>query len=397
MNISIGFLGVAFAYLLAGLAEAQSGCSNIVTRRDITSLSPQEWSRMTNVLNKMRADGWFEYYANIHNREFSNIHGNDNFFPWHRRFLRDFEEVGQRYDSTFAVPYWDELHDSRNPAGSVVLSSRFIGGNGFEGCVRDGLHAGWKLGFPNSHCLTRSFDLGGQMQSWYSPEYIYSIMQRYNDMHGFREHIEYSLHGSVHLGMGGDMGTYWSTNDFAFWLHHAYLDRLWDQWQSWGHASTMDGSNHNGNAMSLNSSLPHYGESAGSTVRLGVGRMCFQYAGGGTGGKSSRVLSLVSQPPNDAVWEADAGLNTLPERLRRKWFPLHASRVSSTTESAPINDTESTESVSRSIGKPLPFPAPLTDKWVLMHRFDRQTVSRIMAEAKQFVTDINGARYLSPY
>ncbi|KAJ2615331.1 hypothetical protein H4S08_001295 [Coemansia sp. RSA 1365] len=392
MNISVRFLGIVFAYLLAGLAEAQGGCTNIVTRRDITSLSPQEWGRMSNVLNRMQADGWFEYYANIHNREFNNIHGNDNFFPWHRRFLRDFEEVGQRYDSNFAVPFWDEFHDSRNPARSAVLSSRLIGGNGFGSCVRDGLQAGWTMKFPNRHCLARSFDQGNQMQPWYSSEYIYSIMQRYNDMHGFREHIEYSLHSSVHLGMGGDMSTYWSANDFAFWLHHANLDRLWDQWQSWGHVTTMDGSNHNGNAMSLSSSLPHYGEPAGTTVHLGAGRMCFQYAGNSSSRNSSRVLSLVSQPSNNVVRETSAGLGALPERLRRKWFPLLAGRGL-----ASVNGTRRVQSVSTSIGKPLPYPAPPTDMWVLMHGFDRRNVSRIMAEARQFVEEINGARYLSPY
>ncbi|KAJ1828673.1 hypothetical protein LPJ70_007194, partial [Coemansia sp. RSA 2708] len=90
--------------LLGTVADILSdgGCSHTVVRRDITSLSAQEWSRMASVIQRMKNDGWFEYYANIHNREFGNIHGNDNFFPWHRRFLRDFEEVGQRYDSNFA-------------------------------------------------------------------------------------------------------------------------------------------------------------------------------------------------------------------------------------------------------------------------------------------------------
>ncbi|KAJ2342025.1 hypothetical protein GGF43_006031, partial [Coemansia sp. RSA 2618] len=300
-----------------GLTEAQGGCSNTVVRRDITSLSPQEWSRMATVIQKMQKDGWFEYYANIHNREFNNIHGNDNFFPWHRRFLRDFEEVGQRYDSSFAVPYWDELRDSRNPAGSAVLSPRFIGGNGFGSCVRDGLQGGWMLGFPNRHCLVRSYDRGGQIQPWYSPEYIFSIMQRYSDMHSFREHIEYSIHGSVHLGMGGDMSTFWSANDFAFWLHHANLDRLWSQWQSWGHANTMDGRDRGGNAVSLGSSMPHYGEPVSTTMQLGVGRMCFRYSGGSTSRSAVRTLSRVTLPSQDVDIESDAGLHALPEQLRK--------------------------------------------------------------------------------
>ncbi|KAJ1830283.1 hypothetical protein LPJ63_005031 [Coemansia sp. RSA 2711] len=393
MNL-ISLLGCVSVCLLVGQTEAQGGCSHTVVRRDITSLSAQEWSRMASVIQRMKNDGWFEYYANIHNREFGNIHGNDNFFPWHRRFLRDFEEVGQRYDSNFAVPFWDELRDSRNPAGSAVLTPRLIGGNGFGSCVRDGLQSGWSMGFPSRHCLVRSFDSGNQMQSWYSPEYIFSIMQRYNDMHQFREHIEYSLHGSVHLGMGGDMSTYWSANDFAFWLHHANLDRLWDQWQSWGHGSTMDGRNQNGNAVTLGSSMPHYGEPVSSTMRLGSGRMCFQYAGG-SGRRSKQAMSLVTQPLRDAAGEADAGLHALPERMRKKWFPLLAGNAHAT--GAPMNGTRSIQSVSRASGKPLPYPGSLTDMWVTMHGFDRKAVERVMAEARQFVDEMNGAKYLSPY
>ncbi|KAJ2162096.1 hypothetical protein GGF46_000971 [Coemansia sp. RSA 552] len=374
--------------LVGNVAAAQNGCGRIVERRDISSLSPQEWGRMADVIQKMQKDGWFEHYAEVHNREFGNIHGNDNFFPWHRRFLRDFEEVGQRYDPNFAVPYWDELRDSRSPGSSVVLSPRFIGGNGGGSCVRDGLQAGWTLGFPNRHCLVRAYDRGSQMQPWYSPEYIFSVMQRYGDMHGFREHIEYSLHGSVHLGMGGDMGTYWSANDFAFWLHHANLDRIWSQWQSWGHESTMDGRNHVGAAMSLAAPLPHYGEPAGSTIRLGTGRMCFRYSGGG---RPRNALSLVSEPGSAA--EADVGLHALPDHVRRKWFPLLDSRWRTVAQ----NNTHSIQSVTRVSGTPLPYPAPLTDMWISMHKLDRAAVARIMSEAHQFVDELNGAKYRSPY
>ncbi|KAJ2780390.1 hypothetical protein H4R18_003471 [Coemansia javaensis] len=398
MNIAVGLVGLTSALLLAGTASAQGGCQRVVVRRDILSLSQQEWAQIASVLRRMDADGWFEYYAEIHNREFGNIHGNDNFFPWHRRFLRDFEEVGQRYDPNFAVPYWDELRDSRDPAGSAVLSSRYLGGNGFGGCVRDGAQAGWTLGFPNRHCLVRQYDRGGQMQPWYSPEYIYSVMQRYNDMHGLREHIEFSLHGSVHLGMGGDMATYWSANDFAFWLHHANLDRLWSEWQSWGHGPTMDGVNHMGGAMSLSSPLPFYGEPAGTTINLGSGRMCFQYAGGGSGRRRvGTAVSFVSSPAGNDTQAAEARLKSLPDPLRKKWFPRLSGPTAVRGNTGARNSTRNSQAALWPAGKPLPYPAPLTEMWITMHHFDRPTVNSIMDEARQFVDDMNRANYLSPY
>ncbi|KAJ2009144.1 hypothetical protein GGI04_000704 [Coemansia thaxteri] len=396
-----GVAGIFLTCFLAGLADAQSGCPRMVTRRDIATLSDAEWGQMAGVLQRMQNDGWFRYFADIHNREFGNIHGNDNFFPWHRRMLRDFEEIGQRYDSNFAVPYWDELRDARNPAGSPVLTSRLIGGNGFGGCVRDGLQGGWTMSFPGPHCLVRSYDRSGQMQSWYSPEFIFSVMQRHNDMHGFRENIEFTLHGSVHLGVGGDMATLYSPNDFIFFLHHANLDRLWDQWQSWGHAWTMDGRNHVGAQIGLDSGLPHYGDPVGSTMQLGVNRMCFRYAGNGGRRKNGGALSLVSAPlQGQSTKDAEANLETLPLPVLQRWFPAlvkgtHA--VSPAGGAGGTNSTRSSSSSTRQDGSFLVYPAPLTDAWVSMHRFDQQKVAQTMEEAREFVDALNRAGYKSPY
>ncbi|KAJ1666626.1 hypothetical protein IW140_002615 [Coemansia sp. RSA 1813] len=393
-------VGIGLVQLVLQLVSAQGGCSSIAMRRDILSLSPQEWNRMVSVFNRMQADGWIARFADIHNREFGNIHGNDNFFPFHRRFLREFEEVGQGYDPSFAVPYWDELRDSRSPAASTVLSSRLLGGNGFGSCVRDGFEASWTLSFPSPHCLARQYDMGSQIQPWYSPEYIYSVMQRYSDMHGFRENIEYSIHGSVHLGIGGDMGTYWSPNDFAFYLHHANLDRIWDQWQSWGNSMTMDGRNQNGIPMSMNLPLPYYGEPVGSTMRIGVGRMCFRYAGNGGGRSAAGTIALVSAPLRGGLGSADSGLSRLPRSVLEKWFPTIAREVGpngGATTMPPAAPGNSTRGATISGKGMLPYPAPLTEMWISMHKLDRKAVAKVMAEARQFVDDLNRANYTSPY
>ncbi|KAI7826312.1 hypothetical protein BX661DRAFT_183777 [Kickxella alabastrina] len=374
---------IFFAQLFVHLAHAQGGCSRIVTRRDITSLSPQEWNQVSSVLRRMNDDGWFRYFADIHNREFGNIHGNDHFFPFHRRFLLDFEEIGQRYDPNFAVPYWDELRDSRNPAASPVLSSRFIGGNSFGQCLREGLQSGWTMTYPNGHCLTRNYDRGNQMQPWYSPEYIYSVMQRFGDMHSFREAIEFSLHGSVHLGMGGDMAAMYSSNDFAFMLHHANLDRLWNEWQSWGHSMTMDGRDRGGSSIGLGSRLPHYGDDVGSTMRLGVNRMCFRYQGG-TNRRRANALSMVAMPSGSNSSDADTNLGKLPLNILQKWFPQVAH------ETASLGSTNS-NSARGSMASGPAFGR------LCMHKFDQRKVAEIMKDARDFVDEMNRVNYLSPF
>jgi tyrosinase len=53
---------------------------------------------------------------------------------------------------------------------------------------------------------------------------------------GFRNHLEgwrgVNLHNRVHVWVGGQMGTGASPNDPVFWMHHAFVDRLWSQWQA---------------------------------------------------------------------------------------------------------------------------------------------------------------------
>ncbi|KAJ1999038.1 hypothetical protein GGI06_006146 [Coemansia sp. S85] len=220
-------------------------------------------------------------------------------------------------------------------------------------------------------------------------------------MHGFRENIEFTLHGSVHLGVGGDMATLYSSNDFIFFLHHANLDRLWDQWQSWGHQWTMDGRNNAGSSIGLGSGLPHYGDPIGSTMQLGVNRMCFRYAGTWSRRRAGNSLALVSTPPmSNGADSAEAELEKLPLPILQKWFPA---LVSGSHGAAPVgaaagtNNTRSTSGSVRHVGHFLVYPAPLTEAWVSMHRFDRRKVAKTMEEAREFVDVLNRAGYKSPY
>ncbi|KAJ2475138.1 hypothetical protein IWW47_006561, partial [Coemansia sp. RSA 2052] len=231
MKLSSAF--IALAALVGAGVNAQSQCPSSGLRKEIRSLSPQEWGRVSGVVRAMQNGGWLGWFAYLHNQNFNTIHGNEFFFPWHRRFVRDFEMVAQQIDRNFVLPYWDVLRDYANPAGSAVLSGNYLGSNGQGGqCVRDGLQNGWTMSFPNNHCLRRQYNAGNRINAWYSPEYIQSVLSRSTRMSQLRPGIEFSLHGAIHLGVGGDMLQTYSPNDFVFWLHHANIDRLWSVWQT---------------------------------------------------------------------------------------------------------------------------------------------------------------------
>lgn len=47
----------------------------------------------------------------------------------------------------------------------------------------------------------------------------------------FRKAIEFAPAGSVQVGIGGDMALMQSPNDPIYWLHRAYVDKIWSRWQ----------------------------------------------------------------------------------------------------------------------------------------------------------------------
>ncbi|KAJ2013014.1 hypothetical protein IWW57_006175, partial [Coemansia sp. S610] len=246
----------------ADAQQNQPACSSVYTRPELLSLTPAQWTNTRNVLSAMQRDGWFGWFAYLHNQWFSQIHGNSQFFPFHRRFVHDWESVGRRYSGSFVQPYWDEMRDYRVPAASQVLTSNWVGGNGqgANRCVTNGNQGGWTMSFPSNHCFSRNFGNNGNPTSWYSPEYIQSFIQRDTTMAQFRPDIEYSLHGVVHINIGGDMLQGYSPNDWIFMLHHTNIDRLWWQWQLNNRMWTMDGPNFDNSAISLNTNIAYYNQ-----------------------------------------------------------------------------------------------------------------------------------------
>ncbi|KAJ2805930.1 hypothetical protein H4R20_001889 [Coemansia guatemalensis] len=368
------------AVQVANAQQTQPACSSVYTRKELLSLTASEWSLYKSILTAMQRDGWFAWFSYLHNTWFGSIHGQSQFFPFHRRFVYEWEKTGKRYNSAFAQPYWDEMRDYRTPASSQVLTSNWVGGNGqgTNRCVQNGLQAGWTMTYPNSHCFSRSFSNNGNPTSWYSPEYIESVIQRSADMTAFRPGIEYSLHGIVHLNMGGDMAQRYSPNDWIFMLHHANLDRLWWQWQSGhNHMWTMDGPNSDGNAISINSNIAYFNEPIRNVMQLGYGQMCFQYSSNPI---RRRNLDASTTQKISAA---------LPQDVLSEWFP--------DTAKSPAAAVATVDSAVAASGKPIPYPGTLTDDWISKQHLDRAAVRRVEADARSFVDAMKKAKYNSPH
>jgi tyrosinase len=64
-----------------------------------------------------------------------------------------------------------------------------------------------------------------------TPEQIADLLE-ISDFPTFSEELD-SIHGGVHMWIGGHMGQIaYSSYDPIFWHHHAMIDRIWRMWQN---------------------------------------------------------------------------------------------------------------------------------------------------------------------
>ncbi|KAJ1659514.1 hypothetical protein IWQ61_001421 [Dispira simplex] len=233
MKLGLGAL-VLLLVSLVGYSDAR--CSQIVTRREIRSLTYDERARYFRAIKAMNSGSsptLYDRFSVTHMDWARPSHGDARFLPWHRVFIREFEKELQRIDPTIVLPYWDWGRDARKPAESRILSSALYGTNGgVNGCVTDGVFSGWKIFYPNNtrRCLTRQFDRGDSISPWWGTSALNNIKQTSQDYDNFRRRIE-GPHGNVHVQIGGDFAPMHSPNEPLFWLHHTFVDKLWNDWQ----------------------------------------------------------------------------------------------------------------------------------------------------------------------
>lgn len=221
-------------------------------------------------------------------------HGNARFFPWHRKYLKEYESVLQQFNKCVMIPYWDWSQDSGNEDSIPWLShcDPSVAGMGGTGCPSqapsthndvwgklgkgsdggtdypygDGyggmpggrfrcdatqpLNTQWNLnswtlgsspaqnGLSGSYpCLFRNSRMDIAIPSSGTIN-SYMAATSYQQLMGF----EGSPHGMPHVMIGGStqddweprgqMGDSRSPLDPMFWIHHAGVDKLWYDWQN---------------------------------------------------------------------------------------------------------------------------------------------------------------------
>ena len=211
--------------------------ASLERRKEIRELTSEEWDRFAGAVNEFRLSGTWEKIANLHTdpKVWQVAHSDESglqaaFLPWHRVFLRRMEGELQRIDPKVTMPYWNWALDSEDPAGSPVLSPDFFGGSGdpeTSFCVTEGSFSD----LSNETCVKRLIprDSGGFL----TLSNLKEVLVENPDYGRFVNTMEngLGLHGHLHMFLGGDMARMNSPKDPLFYAHHAFIDKLWWEWQ----------------------------------------------------------------------------------------------------------------------------------------------------------------------
>ncbi|GAA4890632.1 tyrosinase family protein [Streptomyces coeruleoprunus] len=251
----------------------------MTVRKNQATLTAAEKRRFVDALLELKRTGRYDTFVTTHNAFIMSDtddgdrvgHRSPSFLPWHRRFLLDFERALQSVDPSVALPYWDWTAD-RTPTASLWAPD-FLGGTGRsrDGQVVDGPFARsanrWTITVraDGRDFLRRALGAGGRQLPTRAEVDAVLAMETYDAppwnsaSDGFRNHLEgwrgANLHNRVHVWVGGQMGTGVSPNDPVFWLHHAFIDKLWADWQARHPRSTYLPTGNTPNVVDLNDTM----------------------------------------------------------------------------------------------------------------------------------------------
>lgn len=207
------------------------------------------------------------------------IHWTGLFFPWHRYFINFFEDaLINKCGYKGATPYWDWTIDAHDMYNSPFFdnSSCGIGGWGdpandyqiFTGGFKDTMRS-----YPSPHHIRRNYtlypfqnpNLGNLFagdpkapppqtglainSSMTKANYEFTVNNFEGNFIGLQTYTEglNGTHPGAHFILGADMtgtcpfgegppdcylGPKWTPNDPIFFMHHAFIDKLWFDWQN---------------------------------------------------------------------------------------------------------------------------------------------------------------------
>ncbi|MEA2080578.1 MAG: tyrosinase family protein [Pseudomonadota bacterium] len=186
--------------------DAYEGCDpQLRVRINQAMMTQDQRDRFLNAYQQLIDSNFLGPLVSIHSNATHQMHGNPRFLPWHRVYLLRLEEMLQSIDPTITIPYWRSSEDQSFP--------------------------GWLSGFlpaVNGHTVTRN---PGAPPILPDVTAVNNVINNNNTFASFAPALE-GIHNTGHVWVGGSMSTIANAPaDPVFWMHHAEIDRIWNEWQ----------------------------------------------------------------------------------------------------------------------------------------------------------------------
>lgn len=214
-------------------------------RKEYRMMTDNERNRWNNAVLQLKRSGEYDRLSVMHRQvgSSSGAHSGPGFLPWHREYMKRLEIAIRMVDPGIAMPYWDSVMDSYlpDPRDSIMFSQTFMGEADGAGQVVRGPFAGFRTleGRPNivrrlateGKLFTEANINGLLTQTEIQNVLAYTAPQNGCPFRPYFGALEYT-HSSVHLWIGGDMKPpSTSANDPVFFLHHCFVDFIWEMWR----------------------------------------------------------------------------------------------------------------------------------------------------------------------
>ncbi|MBD0693424.1 tyrosinase family protein [Streptomyces sp. CBMA123] len=225
-----------------------AGAAATRLRKDVTTLTDAEFALLTTAFNGVMArdttapDGYFTLAGQHGLPKAWCLHHEDRFNPWHRVYLREFEDALRSVPGCqdVTLPYWDistPLPDrlQHPPFDQYVLPAD-------PGAT---VHPPVTKFFPYTTKRYSAAEITQNIQDYsvleeIATSMVQSLWGAYNT-NGYQD-FSIQAHDNGHGSTGETMGIQEvSAFDPVFWFFHCNIDRLWLSWQTRAAATTLDG------------------------------------------------------------------------------------------------------------------------------------------------------------
>ncbi|PAV85949.1 hypothetical protein WR25_23546 isoform D [Diploscapter pachys] len=216
-------------------------------RKEYRQLSDAERQKLHEAYWSLKNSGEYDNLARTHRDadRAESAHAGPAFPMWHREFIKRFEFALRQIDPSISLPYVDWTMDAAlpNSKDSVLFSSYLMGEHqGRTGCL-GAPFANWRT-IEGRACVMRATGTNGtlkpmeqrQIDALLADQNVITMLGFPARKNGCPYNLNFNIlefvHGQSHLFIGGDMGdTPTSSNDPIFFLHHAYVDYVWEMWR----------------------------------------------------------------------------------------------------------------------------------------------------------------------